>query len=213
MYGAFFEFQSMNWEKLATGHHEAVWKVTWAFMDEVLLAVCPEDRIRQALRNKVVKPELERIMGASSKTLQSLLACRGGGKTGFYDSFVDVFRQQKQSTEQLFQELENLSSSAATSRANGQGKTLTQDQHGHFMQELARAVTRAAVKGFVLPNNLPAHLGLEELIMNKLDNVIEDIFSIQPKKKRQALPKGQILVEWLRSKRYELSITSRHSTV
>ncbi|PMD53355.1 P-loop containing nucleoside triphosphate hydrolase protein [Hyaloscypha bicolor E] len=96
VYRDLFLHQSARWETIATQHIRAVWEATETFINLVLKDVCVDQKVLRSLRNKIVKPNLEKLQKKANRTLKDLLDCRSLGNTGFFDSFGDVFTVQEQ---------------------------------------------------------------------------------------------------------------------
>ncbi|KAN0099166.1 P-loop containing nucleoside triphosphate hydrolase [Hyaloscypha variabilis] len=96
VYRDLFLHQSVRWETIATQQIRAVWEAIETFIDLVLKDVCADQKVLRSLRNKIVKPNLEKLQKKANRTLKDLLDCRSLGNTGFFDSFGDVFTVQEQ---------------------------------------------------------------------------------------------------------------------
>jgi GTPase SAR1 family protein len=96
VYRDLFLRQSESWGKIATNHILAVWEATETFVDLVLKDVCVDQKVLQSLRNKIIKPNLEKLQKKANRTLTDLLNCHKLGNTGFFDSFGGVFTVQEQ---------------------------------------------------------------------------------------------------------------------
>ncbi|KIW98765.1 uncharacterized protein Z519_00428 [Cladophialophora bantiana CBS 173.52] len=107
-YAGLFEYQSKKWRKIAKEHLRAVWHTIQRFIDLALGASGADEDVLQGLRKHLIEPRLAQLRKQSYGTMHALFECHGQGKTGFYDSFVEVRRRAGESrTQDLAMRLAN----------------------------------------------------------------------------------------------------------
>ncbi|KAI1847451.1 hypothetical protein JX265_013972 [Neoarthrinium moseri] len=105
--GAFsglFSYQSEKWEKIASQHVKAVWKVVNEFIQLALAASCPDEDVLAKVRSRLVDPSLRVIQLQADRTLRDLISCHSQSNPGFYDSFIEA-RTVREYTEAVVQRL------------------------------------------------------------------------------------------------------------
>lgn len=91
LYSRLFERQSINWEKIAKKHLEAVWEAINGFVTLALAAVCVDEDVLRSLKTELIEPRLYGLREKAEQTLRQLLNCHSQNNTGFYDGFVDIY--------------------------------------------------------------------------------------------------------------------------
>ncbi|KAF2815992.1 uncharacterized protein BDZ99DRAFT_565876 [Mytilinidion resinicola] len=96
VYRDLFRYQSAGWAKIAEKHVRAVCEETEKYLALALTRACQDESVRQAIQDKIIRPNFKILQREANRTLTHLLECHRTGNPGFLDSFGDIFTVQEQ---------------------------------------------------------------------------------------------------------------------
>ncbi|KAF3204525.1 hypothetical protein TWF192_003687 [Orbilia oligospora] len=184
VYSCLMEYQSKNWQQIASKHLCAVWKSVERFVKLALTATCYEDKkVFQSILEHLVTPKLEELEKKSHQTLKDLLNCHGRGKTGFYDGFVHS-RPMRWHAQDLAQRLADLKAEVAVDRLGVEQSSESRPKPEKYA--ISDEILKIAedVVGRMISTSFTGPMGadfIKDVVFRKVESVLSQAFQSERK--------------------------------
>ncbi|KAI1780233.1 P-loop containing nucleoside triphosphate hydrolase protein [Hypoxylon cercidicola] len=190
-YSGLFAYQAEKWEKIASEHMKAVWKVVKEFIELTLEASCKDEDVLAGLRRRLLKPNLKKLELEADRTLRDLVSCHRQSNPGFYDSLIEA-RAMREHTRALLERMATTKLEAEDSTdVNGANSQRSADQRAKDRNQKREAMLKGvlelaipAIAGFYTPSGNKQIDLLQEFVFPFLTSRIMAAFDDSNRKEK-----------------------------